>query len=134
MRLKDGTNERDESRLATGEPMIDHDYRPSIAFPAPPELTKVDRANIAILLVETEKCPLILSRVLEVVREHDALPFTIAARRDTRVQIIEMELRVLPQKPALAILQGLRRLSNVRVARFLPPPDHIQQAALPAKA
>jgi acetolactate synthase regulatory subunit len=103
--------------------MIEQDYRPLISFPEPPELAKVDRANMAQLVVETEKCPLILSRVLEVVRDHDAMPFTIAARRDSRIQIIEIELSTLPQRPMLAILQDLRRLSNVRLARFLLPAD-----------
>lgn len=101
--------------------MIDHDCRPSIAFPSPPELAKVDRTRMARLEVETEKCPLILSRILEVVHEHHILPFTIGTRRDSRVQIVEIELCAPPQKPALAILQDLRRLSNVRLARFLLP-------------
>lgn len=113
--------------------MIGQDYKPSISFPAPPELPKIDRANMAQLVVETEMCPLILTRVLEVIREHDALPFTISARRDARVQIIEMELTTLPQRPALAILQDLRRLSNVRLARFLLPADLEQRPAVAAK-
>lgn len=113
--------------------MFEHDSRPSISFPDPPELPKIDRANMAQLIVETEKCPLILSRILEVVREHDALPYTIATRRDSRIQIVEMELSVLPQRPALAILQDLRRLSNVRVARFLLPADQARAPAVAAK-
>lgn len=113
--------------------MTEQDCRPSISFPQPPELPKIDRANMAQLIVETERCPLILSRVLEVVREHGALPYTIAARRDARVQIIEMELSALPQRPALVILQDLRRLSNVRLARFLLPADHAQTPAIAAK-
>jgi len=113
--------------------MIEQDYRPSISFSPPPELPKVDRADMALLVIETEKCPLILARILEVVREHGALPFTIAARRDSRVQIIEMELSALPQRPALVILQDLRRLSNVRLARFLLPADQAQPPAVAAK-
>jgi len=113
--------------------MIDQDYRPSISFSPPPELSKVDRASMAQLVVETEKCQLILSRILEVIREHDILPFTIATRRDSRVQIVEMELTALPQRQALAILQDLRRLSNVRVARFILPADHDRQLAVTAK-
>lgn len=105
--------------------MIERDYRPSISFVPPPDLPKVNRANMAQLVVETEPCPLILSRILEVVRQRDILPFTITARRETRVQIIEMELSALPQRPALAVLQDLRRLSNVRGARFLLPADSI---------
>lgn len=113
--------------------MIEQDYRTSISFPDAPELPKIDRANMAQLVVETEKCPLILARVLEVVREHGTLPFTITTRRDSRVQIIEMELSALPQRPALVILQDLRRLSNVRLARFLPPADQTQPPAVAAK-
>ena len=113
--------------------MIGQDYKPSISFPEPPELPKIDRANMAQLIVETEKCPLILARILEVVREHGALPFTIAARRDARVQIIEVELSALPQRPALVILQDLRRLSNVRLARFLLPADQAHPPAVAAK-
>ena len=113
--------------------MIDQAYRPSISFPEPPDLPKIDRANMAQLIVETERCPLILARVLEVVREHGALPYTIASRRDSRVQIIEMELSELPQRPALIILQDLRRLSNVRLARFLLPADQESQSVVVAK-
>jgi len=113
--------------------MIEQDNRPSISFPAPPELPKIDRANMAQLVVETEKCPLILTRILEVIRDHDALPFTIATRRNTSVQIVEMELIAPPQRPALAILQDLRRLSNVRFARFLLPADQDQQRVVAAK-
>lgn len=113
--------------------MIDQAFRPSISFPEPPDLPKINRANMAQLVVETERCPLILARVLEVVRDHDAMPFTIAARRDSRVQIIEMELTTLPQRPALAILQDLRRLSNVRLARFLLPAHQEPQTPVAAK-
>lgn len=108
--------------------MSEQDYRPAISFPEPPELPKLDRAQMAQLVVETERCPLILSRILEVVRQHDALPFTIATRRDTRVQIVEMEVSIMPQRPALAILQDLRRLSNVRLAKFLLPADQERQS------
>jgi hypothetical protein len=114
--------------------MIGQDYKPSISFPDPPELPKIDRANMAQLVVETEKCPLILSRILEVIRQAHVLPFTITARRDARVQIIEMELGALPQRPALAILQELRRLSNVRVARYMLPDDQTTPTPIPAKA
>lgn len=107
--------------------MIDHDYRLSITFPPPPELAKIDRTMMAQLVVETEKCPLILSRILETVRKHEILPFTIGTRRDSRIQIVEIGLCALPQKPALAILQDLRRLSNVRLARFLLPAEQTQQ-------
>lgn len=113
--------------------MFEHDSRSPISFPDPPELPKIDRANMAQLVIETEKCPLILSRILEVIRRHDALPYTIATRRDTRIQIVEMELSVLPQRPALAILQDLRRLSNVRVARFLVPADLARPPAVASK-
>lgn len=113
--------------------MIEQDYRPSISFPEPPPLAKVDRAQMAQLVVETERCPLILARVLEVIREREVLPFTIATRRDARVQIIEMELVALPQRPALAILQDLRRLSNVRFARFLLPAEQHRQPTVAAK-
>ncbi len=113
--------------------MIEQDYRPSISFPEPPEFPKLNRAHMAQLVVETEKCPLILSRILEVVKQHDALPFTIATRRDSRVQIVEMELSTIPQGPALAILQDLRRLSNVRLARFLLPADQEPQTPVAAK-
>ena len=114
--------------------MIDQAYRPSISFPEPPELPKIDRADMALLVVETEKCPLIIARVLEVLREHGALPYTIASRRDSRIQIIEMELSALPQRPVLVILQDLRRLSNVRLARFLLPADQARPPAVAAKA
>ena len=93
----------------------------------------IARAEFPQLVVETEKCPLILNRILEVIRDHDALPFTIATRRNTSVQIVEMELIAPPQRPALAILQDLRRLSNVRFARFLLPADQDQQPVVAAK-
>lgn len=103
--------------------MIEQDYRPSISFPAPPELTQIDRANMAQFVVESEKCPLILGRVLEVIRARDILPFTIASRWDSHIQTIEIELTALPHRTALATLQDLRRLSNVRIARFLLPAE-----------
>lgn len=113
--------------------MIEQDYRPSISFPEPPDFPKVDRSQMAQLIVETEKCPLILSLVLEVIRERDILPFTIATRRDSRVQIIEIELCALPDRPATAILQDLRRLSNVRIARFLLLADQGKQTTVASK-
>lgn len=114
--------------------MTDREEAPSISFPAPPEFLKVDRSTMGQLVVETELCQLILSRVLEVIRQRDVLPFTISTRRNKKVQIIEMELVALPQPPALAILQDLRRLSNVRVARFLLPANEGAAPAVPAKA
>lgn len=113
--------------------MIEQDYRPSISFPPPPEFLKVDRSTMAQLVVETELCKLVLSRVLEVIRQREVLPFTISTRRSAKAQIIEMELVALPQRPALAILQDLRRLSNVRGARFLLPADHEAAPAVSAK-
>lgn len=89
---------------------------------------------MAQLVVETEKCPLIFARILEVVHEHDILPFTIATRQDSRMQIVEMELTALPQRLSLAILQDLRRLSNVRIARFLLPAEQAEQRSIAAKA
>lgn len=88
---------------------------------------------MAQLVVETEKCPLILSRILEIIREHKALPFTIAMRRGPCVQIIEIEVIAPPQRPALAILQDIRRMSNVRFARFLLPADQVPQPSVAAK-
>lgn len=114
--------------------MIDHDDAPSICFPPPPELFKVDRSTMAQLVVEAEHCSQVLGRVLEVIRKREILLFTIATRRDTRVQVIELELTALTQRPALAVLQDLRRLSNVRVARFLYPCDQLSRPAISAKA
>lgn len=114
--------------------MFGQDYKPSISFPEPPELPKIDRGDMAQLIVETELCKLVLSRVLEVIRQRDVLPFTISTRRSAKAQIIEMELVALPQRPALAVLQDLRRLSNVRGARFLLPADHEAAPAVSAKA
>lgn len=109
--------------------MADHEGFPPISFPLPPKFLKVDRSTMTQLVVETEHCPDILTRVLDIIRQRDVLPFTIAARRDSQAQIIEIELIALPPTPALAILRDLRRLSKVRVARFRLPAD---QAALPA--
>lgn len=114
--------------------MADHEETSSISFPSPPAFPKVDRSTMAQLVVETEICKLVLSRVLEVIRERDVLPFTISTRRNTKVQIIEMEMVAMPQRPALAILQDIRRLSNVRFARFLLPADHEAAPAVSAKA
>jgi acetolactate synthase regulatory subunit len=134
LRLSIGGRIRPIVRAALiGETMIEQDYRPSISFPEPPEFPKLNRAHMAQLVVETEKCPLILSRVLEVIREHEILPFTISTRRESHVQTIEMELSALPNRPATAILQDLRRLSNVRVARFLLPADQAPASTVAAK-
>ncbi|ALJ14687.1 hypothetical protein ATM17_18160 [Sphingopyxis macrogoltabida] len=88
---------------------------------------------MAQLVVETERCPLILDRVLEIIRERDVLPFTITAKRDLRVQMIEMEVSAPEQQPALALLQDIRRLANVRFARFHYPSEPPFEASTSAK-
>jgi hypothetical protein len=82
---------------------------------------KVERAATARLIVEAEQCPLVLRRVLDAIADRDITPFTIFSRRDTRFQFIEVEMIALPEASALLVLQDLRRLRNVRVARFACP-------------
>ena len=114
--------------------MIELDYKPSISFPAPLDIPKIDRAKMAQLVVETEHCSRVLSQVLEIVRDRDVLPFTIASRKDTQVQIIEMELRAPAHKLELVILEDIQRLPNVRGAHFLYPCDPASLPAMSAKA
>lgn len=89
--------------------MTDREEAPSISFPAPPEFLKVDRSTMGQFVVETELCQLILSRVLEVIRQRDVLPFTISTCRNKKVQIIEMELVAFGWVQRLASLPARTR-------------------------
>lgn len=95
---------------------------PQHRFHPLPCLAKIDRDALAHLLVETELCPYILARVLDVVGGHAIVPFTISARRDDRFQFVDFEIAALPEAEALIVLQDIRRLRNVRVAGFASPP------------
>ncbi|SEH13007.1 hypothetical protein SAMN05428974_0627 [Sphingopyxis sp. YR583] len=113
--------------------MADQQCRPSISFPVPLALPKIARSAMMQLVVETEHCPFILDRVLGTIREHDGLPFTIRTDRGTRIQRIEVDLGAQDDEAALVLLQALRRLPNVRGARFMLPAELPEQPVLSTK-
>lgn len=97
---------------------------PGVSFPETPTLPKIAREGLVLLAVETELCPHVLPRVLMIVGERGATAFTIKAHRDGRVQRIDIEMAAPGDRGTSLILQDLRRLINVRQARFgFPPHD-----------
>lgn len=98
-----------------------------------PDLPKVPRTETLHLHVETDHCPVVLSRILEIIRTRGALAFTITAQRTDRVQFIAFEMGLLSDKAAGFILHDLRRLHFVRSARFVSRAESTAPVAIPAK-
>lgn len=104
--------------------MADDDFvPPGLSFPEVPDLPKIVRADLALLCVETELCAFVLPRVLAIVTDRGATAYTISALRDGRVQRIEIEMAAPGERGIASMLLDLRRLRNVRQARFGFPLD-----------
>ena len=104
---------------------------PAVTFPEAPTLPKIAREGLVLLAVETELCPFVLPNVLAIVGDRGVTAFTINARRDGRVQRIEIEMAAPRERGTSLMLQDLRRLRNVRQARFGFPPH---ESGLPIAA
>lgn len=103
-------------------------------YASPPQLPKVSREQLATLCVDTELCPQVLLRVLGLLAARGLIPFTIAARRDEKIQRIEIEIDALPARESLVLLQNLRRIIMVRRAELKGAAERAQASApLPAK-
>lgn len=100
-------------------------------FPAPPDLPKVARSEMNILHVEAEHCPFVIRRAFDVVASRSFVPFTIALRREQRVQHVEMEIVITSEKAGIGLLQDLRRINMVRYARVECPLARDQRNAVP---
>jgi len=99
--------------------MEDEDFAaPGAGFPVASEFQKIARANLILLRVETEHCALVLPRLLTIVAKHGATAFTVHTRHDNLIKRIEIEMANPTNRAATLLLQELRRLRNVRQARF----------------
>jgi hypothetical protein len=99
--------------------MANEDFGTSgVDLPVAPEFRKIVRARLILLCVETEHCALVLPQLLTIVSKHGATAFTVHIRQDDRIHRIEIEMATLTEREATLLLQALRRLRNVRQARF----------------
>ena len=113
--------------------MIEDYDMPAASFLNAPQFSKLGREEIALLVLETEHCPQVTRRVIEIVTTWDILPFTFLIRRDDRVQCIEIEMAMLTEEQGLALLRNLLRLLSVRSAQIIIPSDRKASTSVIAK-
>lgn len=96
------------------------------AFPMPsPCVTKRCRSQLAVLQVSAHICPQVLLRVLGLVAQHGAIPYSIGFARRPRSLHVEIVIDSLDQRAAEILLHKIRAVPMVRTARLrsgLRPP------------
>lgn len=96
------------------------------AFPMPSlGVTKRRRNQLAILRVSAYICPQVVLRVLGLVAQHGAIPYSIGFARRPRSLRVEIVIDSLDQSAAEILLHKIRAVPMVRTARLrsrLRPP------------